>query len=317
MGITTKIEWCDSTVNGQMGCKGCELWIPEKGVKRCYAGTLTERYAGGKGWPVAFDEPAVFPGRIEAACRWPDLTGTERPGKPWLNGMPRMIFLDDMGDTFTEGLPIDWLMEHVPAMEASPHIWMFLTKRASRMRQFFEQLGRVPANFWPGVTVTGNSTLRREDELLRIIGAPVRWLSVEPLLEHVVLPRYGFAPAQMCDCPRSLYKNVGVPSIEPDLSCTHCPECGEPYSKTTGVSLVIVGGESGPGARPFALEWAESLIARCVAAGVACFVKQLGSNPTLDGQPLKLRDKKGGDMSEWPEALRVRQFPTVPTIQPA
>ena len=85
---------------------------------------------------------------------------------------------------------------------------------------------------------------------------------------------------------------------------------------------MIVGGESGPGARPFNLRWARSTIRQCAAAGVACFVKQLGARP---GTPscadfecthpdcsiswLRLKDRKGGVMAEWPAELRVRQFP--------
>ena len=88
------------------------------------------------------------------------------------------------------------------------------------------------------------------------------------------------------------------------------------------LNWVIVGGESGPGARPFNLRWARSTIRQCAAAGVACFVKQLGARP---GTPscadfecthpdcsiswLRLKDRKGGVMAEWPAELRVRQFP--------
>jgi hypothetical protein len=83
---------------------------------------------------------------------------------------------------------------------------------------------------------------------------------------------------------------------------------------------VIVGGESGPGARPFDLAWARSIVQQCKAAGAPCFVKQLGSNPECGsclhhsvcwcGDALKhVRDKKGGDPAEWPADLRVRQFP--------
>jgi hypothetical protein len=83
---------------------------------------------------------------------------------------------------------------------------------------------------------------------------------------------------------------------------------------------VIVGGESGPGARPFDLAWARSIVQQCKAAGVACFVKQLGANPFVAepdrdwsvGAPdgtFGLADRKGGDPSEWPEDLRVREFP--------
>jgi protein gp37 len=186
MAIKTQIEWCDSSINAQMGCDGCELWNPKRNVRSCYAGTLTERYAGQKGWPLAFDQPAMFPERIKQACKWSDLTGTERPDKPWLNGMPRVIFLDDMGDTFTEGLPVDWLSEHIPAMEASPHIWMFLTKRPRRMRQSFDQLGYVPANFRLGASLTTQSTFNRALALVEIENAFL-WISAEPLWSELNL----------------------------------------------------------------------------------------------------------------------------------
>jgi protein gp37 len=108
------------------------------------------------------------------------------------------------------------------------------------------------------------------------------------------------------------------------------------------IDWLIVGGESGPGARPFDVAWARSTVEQCREAGVACFVKQLGSNvrdrndSTFDGegpkawpreieerdgiefleegfqgQPVRLhlRHRKGGDWSEWPEDLRVREFP--------
>lgn len=95
------------------------------------------------------------------------------------------------------------------------------------------------------------------------------------------------------------------------------------------IDWVIVGGESGHDARPCRVEWIRDVVRQCVAAGVAVFVKQLGSNPAGDDRPppavdpetgwqtlhvmqmLTIRDPKGGDPAEWPEDLRVRQFPTV------
>lgn len=95
---------------------------------------------------------------------------------------------------------------------------------------------------------------------------------------------------------------------------------------------VIVGGESGPGARPLDLAWARSIAAQCRDARVPCFVKQMGARPIEAGDPtgrfrtspatgereyeiaatrLVLRDRKGGDIAEWPEDLRVREFPEV------
>lgn len=78
-----------------------------------------------------------------------------------------------------------------------------------------------------------------------------------------------------------------------------------------GISWVIVGAESGAGARPFHAAWAESVIGQCRAAAVAVFVKQVGKRLYYDeGRGwLNMKDPKGGDPLEWPEPLRVRQFP--------
>lgn len=72
---------------------------------------------------------------------------------------------------------------------------------------------------------------------------------------------------------------------------------------------VIVGGEAGPGARPFHLEWAADLIDQCRKAEVAAFCKQAGSNAFAAGARFITKHRKGEDPSEWPEELRVRQFP--------
>jgi protein gp37 len=91
---------------------------------------------------------------------------------------------------------------------------------------------------------------------------------------------------------------------------------------------VIVGGESGPGARPCDVAWIRSIVEQCRAAGVPAFCKQLGADPceAIPGKEetravnapfmgggwshLTLRDRKGGDLDEWPEDLRVREFPS-------
>lgn len=88
----------------------------------------------------------------------------------------------------------------------------------------------------------------------------------------------------------------------------------------SGIDWLIVGGESGPGARPCDLAWIRSLRDQCAAAGVACFIKQLGARPIFGGdfalktgpmEALGLRDSKGGNWNEWPADLRVREFPQV------
>lgn len=327
MGITTKIEWCDSTLNAQMGCDGCELWNKRTGEGTCYAATLTERYGGKAGWPRSFGEPAIFPERIAKACAWSDLTGTERPDKPWLNGYPRLIFLDDMGDTWTESLPIDWLAPYVEQMAASPHIYMALTKRARRMRRFWESYGGAPKNFWLMVSVTSRATLARVDDLIRTPGGGARLVSYEPMLEEVDFASH--LPKPMFHCPE-----CGKEKMRD--YCAKCGTFGNPVTNSIiGIDGIIFGGESGSGARPTSVSIIRHGIAACRKAGVAPFVKQLGAQPFLD-PPVDwycpdgynpylidddgrawpaLRDRKGGDPEEWPADLRVRELPNPPARQ--
>jgi protein gp37 len=76
-----------------------------------------------------------------------------------------------------------------------------------------------------------------------------------------------------------------------------------------GISWVIAGGQSGKNARPFHLEWAEQIRDDCHRNHVAFFLKQLGRNPTSGEKPIKLLDAHGGDWSEWPDGLRIRELP--------
>ena len=259
MSKDTFIEWCDSTLNLQMGCDGCELWKPKAGNVHCYAGTLTRRYEGERGWPDRFETPKIFPGRLHAALRWPDLTGKDRSNKPWLNGMQRLIFLNDMGDTFTESLPVDWLVPFLPQMADSPHQWLILTKRPRRFATFAKEQP-LPKNIWAGTSVTGGRTLKRIDELLTI-PATIRFVSCEPLLEPIDLARY-----------------VGGPGSD-----GHCIRCGikwdRPHKCQPGLGRrpdwFVIGGESGPAARPMNSDWARTLRDQCTESGVAFFMKQM------------------------------------------
>lgn len=240
MAEHTAISWCDSTLNLMMGCDGCELWNGQR--RSCYAGVMTERMRDGgvaKGWPAAFEAPEIFPERLEAALKWPDLTGRARDKgayigeKPWLNGMPRIIFLNDMGDTFTESLPSDWLAPALPRLAQSPHLWLVLTKRARLALTFFEKFD-APPNLWLGVSVTTQATA--DARILPLLETPrigTRFVSVEPLLEPVVLDEY-----------------------------------------LEDLDWVIVGGESGKDYRPMKREWAEDVQRQCRDAGVAFFFKQ-------------------------------------------
>ena len=142
---------------------------------------------------------------------------------------------------------------------------------------------------WLGVSVEDQATADERIPLLLQTPATVRWVSYEPALAPV------------------------------DFS---------PWFSRAGLDFIVIGGESGPGARPFDLAWARSVIAQCREAGVPVFLKQIGACPfdsdnkwiTRGGGVVipvasewsiheRLRDRKGGDPTEWPEDVRVREFP--------
>ncbi len=148
-------------------------------------------------------------------------------------------------------------------------------------------MGEPPSNIWIGVSCEDQQRADERIPKLLKIPAKIRFLSCEPLLNRI-----DFDPHRIGAGWRS----------------------GENYQQPQ-ISWIIAGGESGPGARPCNIEWIRSIIAQCKAAGVACFVKQLGSRPVYDEwqtkttDPIPLKDKKGGDMAEWSEDLRIREMP--------
>lgn len=287
MSKTTKIQWCDSTVNPTMGCDGCELWSPSN--RTCYAGKLHAlRGKTNPGFADDFDTPELFPGRMAKASGWKPLTGLARSDKPWLDGMPRLIFVSDMGDALSASIEFEYLHDEIISSVNSPkgqrHQWLWLTKRPQRMARFSMWLAdrgiAWPTNLWAGTSITSPASLPRISQLEQIGDQQtIRFLSVEPLLEPMGL----------------------------DLG-SH-----------PGVGWVIHGGESGTlaDAAPFPLEHARELRDHCGEHGVPYFLKQLGRNPEHDGQRLKLKDGHGGNWDEWPEDLRVRQMPTPPAIAEA
>ena len=195
MAVNTGIQYCDSTLNLQMGCDGCELWGDKFSPNTCYAGHIVTAMAEHENpnFPKLFGVPQIYPERAKYIQEWSDLSHRDRKGKVWLNGYPRIIFLNDMGDTFTKELDLHWMDEFIPQMEASPHIFLMLTKRVIRMTKFWKEYGKVPDNIWLGTSVTNKSNLGRARDLMEI-EASTHFISAEPLLELVpfrdVLPEW-------------------------------------------------------------------------------------------------------------------------------
>lgn len=278
MSVKTSIQWCDSTVNPTMGCDGCELWNESR--KSCYAGALHRRFGGHTvGYAPLFEILTEFPGRTGEAAAWPDLVGKERRDKPWLNGLPRLIFVSDMSDALSDAISFEYLQQEIVdaalSVNGQRHHWLWLTKRPRRMVRFANHLKERsinwPVNIWPGTSITSNATISRIDAL-RDVGneTTTRFLSVEPQIEAIDL-----------------------------------------HAHLAGIRWVIQGGESGGRPRPFNIDWCRQVRTACHANSVAQFVKQLGSSVLSGRKLVRLANPHGGDWSEWPEDIRIREFPAI------
>ena len=261
-----------------------DLRLLEKEIK-CYAAHLNFRHGKdhtkpdkitNKGYAPTFEEVTLFPGRMVDSAALSDLTECSRLGAPWNEGLPRIIFISDMGDALSNGVDFAYLkneiIDEVRSKAGARHIWLWLTKRPERMAEFSDWLiEKFGAGIWPDnlvamTSVTSQDTAYRLNHLRRV-ACRFRGVSVEPL----------FGPVEL---------NLG------------------------GISWVVCGGESDKHrADPFEIDWARSLHSQCVKAGIPFFMKQLGSRPYQAGIPLILSDGHGGDWHEWPEYLRVRDYP--------
>lgn len=323
MGKETSIQWAHSTVNPTSGCDGCELYQPAppsftaeqviEWLKKqpCYASQVHRNrlaHSYPDNYAKDFSEVRMIHGRMEQAAKWGPPTAKENADKPWFVGKPRHIFISDMSDALSEAVSFEFLkieiIDNVTSEAGKGHVWQWLTKRPERMAEFFDWLAERqidwPANLWAGTSVTNMRTLADRVPALLKVRAATRFLSCEPLKEGLEFSDV----TKRSDCISML----GKPAL-------------------AGIHWVIVGGMSGVTIAPFHVNWAASIVRQCRAVSVKPFVKQLGrtvvhcvqrertntnfaySNPPRD-EPLKLKDPHGGDWSEWPHAIRVREIPS-------
>jgi len=172
----------------------------------------------------------------------------------WFDGLPRHIFVNDMSDGFCPDVDAwGWLLPHLDAMEKSPHIWLLLTKWPDRMREFFASLGGTPDNFRLGVSCENQAAADERIPLLLQTPAAVHFVSAEPLLGAI-----DFSP---------WIGNTWIDHLDRAREKRH------PHN----LDQIIVGGESGPGARPMHPNWVRGIRDQCQAAGVPFFFKQHGA----------------------------------------
>lgn len=332
MGAKTEIAWTDATWNPLRGCARVS-----EGCRNCYAETVAARFSG-PGQPyegLATRSPGRWTGEVRLVEK--HLTDPLR----WKE--PRRIFVNSMSDLFHERVPDEWIDRIFAVMALSPrHTFQILTKRPERVGRYFdaheprppgsylwahERIARLIAqpdwvelprgrafiprplawplpNVWLGVSVEDQKTANERIPELLSTPAALHFVSYEPALGLVDFTAIRSHPE---GCQPGPWGN------------THHSALFDHAGFTKRLQWVIVGGESGPHARPFDVAWARATIKACRAAGVACFVKQLGARSyrqpvysdgaIAGGVVLHIRDRKGADPAEWPEDLRVQEFP--------
>jgi len=246
---------------------------------------------------------------------------------------PRMIFVCSMTDLFADFVPDEWIDRIFAVMALCPrHTFQCLTKRPQRMRNYFEHLWGPTGdahldvvyalaekmarneterqnalrlvndwplrNAWLGVSCEDQKTADARIPLLLQTPAAVRWISYEPAIAPVDFRELG----------------INTPG----------------HNHNGEIDWLVCGGESGPHARPCNVQWIRDVVSQCKSASAPVFVKQLGSEPGFvledeerrgnvmpsfhhfcDGLHIKkMNHSKGGDPAEWPEELRVREYPS-------
>lgn len=275
----TRIAWTDYTINpGIYGCSPVH-----SGCDHCYAATMARRLAGmGQGQYAGLTTPdGRWTGEVRAD-RY--AIGRAFDGLP--KRKPARVFVTSMGDLFHRDVEADHIEHVLDEMRAQPHhTFQVLTKRPGRAAKFNQ---RIP--YPPNVQI-GCSCSTQDDiddmvpDLLRVPAA-VRFLSMEPLLGPVNLESI-------------MLNDEGMTHLFPLAGDVLYDGMNEPTMiKGGGISWVIVGCESGPRRRPCLLEWVRSVVEQCRNANVPVFVKQLDLGTRVSRDP-----------SEWPDDLRVQEFP--------
>lgn len=339
------IAWCDHTWNPTRGCSRVS-----QGCVNCYAEKQALRFAalpplgvpetsGNRAGPFAgfvakVNNHAAWTGKVELMEKklWDPLH--------WRG--PKRVFVNSMSDLFHEGLDFIQIDRVFAVMAMCSDItFQVLTKRAERLPQYVNDSARVRINrqielwmefrsdfprgrsfsryceAWPlpnvhlGVSVEDQPNANKRIPELLATPAAKRFVSYEPALGPVDF-RAWFSHLLPLSEIAGYLLNDGITDV-----------------RTEGLDWIIVGGESGPGARPFNTEWARSAISQCYDAEVKCFMKQFGASPfflnpleslgfdceVMETRPdhpgffLKMKDRKGGDMAEWPCWARIREFP--------
>lgn len=343
MGESTAIGWTDHTFQPWMGCTRVS-----PGCDHCYAEALGKR-TGRVKWGDQADRVPMAEAYWRNPLKWNRQAETEGRRHRVFCASMADVFEDRaelhdererLWELVTETPWLDWqLLTKRPqnVLDMVPLDWLYGVEEWS---------GVWPDNVWIGTTVEDQAGAEERVPLLLRIPAAIRFLSCEPLIGPVTLDERWFSAVEddraACQvvfeqddgtdqCQRDDEEN-GVSDLASASSSGAAARAAERvgadrrialfaggeghgrggYRQSGGVDWVIVGGESGPGARPMMPVWALSLLRQCDDAGVPVFFKQAGR---VLGREWGCADGHGADPSSWPEWARQREFPSTATAR--
>lgn len=263
MSKNSKIEWTDHTFNSWEGCQkvgpGCD---------HCYAETRNSRFGGG----TAVNWGPGAPRRRTSQANWRKPIAWNQAHAEFFaaHGRRQRVFCASLADVFDNAVDPTWRRDLFDLIELTPNLdWLLLTKRIGNV---FEMVSKAKVhdwlagqrNVWLGATICNQAEADRDIPKLLAVPARRRFLSMEPLLGAVDL--------------KLMARSFGFPK--------HITRDGRALGMPQGLHWVIVGGESGPGARPMHPDWARDLRDQCEAAGVPYLFKQWGEwHPSCDHDP--------------------------------
>lgn len=320
MGDKSAIEWTDATWNPISGCSKVS-----PGCQHCYAEQLSHRFGWtGKPWTVgnAIENVVLHHERLDKPLHW------KKPRKIFVNSMSD-LFHEQVPDEFIA--KIFNIMANAPwhtfqILTKRPRRmlqWFDSVKRWDHEDGSVFHLGNDDIvvgyrewplkNVWIGVSVEDQQRADERIPLLLQTPAAVRFLSCEPLLGEVDLSLWMSWEGEHCQSCGRGYSDVYWVDDEVWRSVVdstgaglRCPDCFTAEAAAIGITVdvrrstyrsgldwIVVGGESGHGARPMQEEWAISLRDQCVSEGIPYFFKQWGEfHPTsehLDGERFMIR----------------------------
>ncbi len=270
MGKNSKIEWCDHTWNPWLGCTKVS-----PACDHCYAESRMDSRLHVVQWGAG--QPRKH--TSERYWKGPEDWNAEAERL----GVRYRVFCASLADVFDNEVPVQWRIDLMRLICATPHLdWLLLTKRIGNAAGMLESAFRavhhqregwadnVLPNVWIGATICGQAEAERD--IPKLLGTParVRFLSVEPLL----------GPVDLRQIPVGGH---GHHEVDP-IIMANVLQRPYAYPRLPEVNWVIVGGESGPHARPMHPDWVRSLRDQCATAGVPFLFKQWGEwGPDWEG----------------------------------